>query len=408
MDPQKRKFPVPHPRLDVSLTPSFLAVLYRLILLHRLQENLLSRRKLYFAGNRLFFRCQLSEFSKAQQPDDFSPRTITLRGALDGMSLPGYGTLVDQYSRLVMTNQNDILRALADLDRRFSESFGYPIFQGLPTGVLDGALLFHGIHGMKQRRRRNGFPSYSWAGWIGPGLEWLELNLCGAETGQWLDERMWIVWYARSPHGTYTLIWDPKAIAHKGSLNGARSYGNRSPFFRPELGFPTTVTTPREIPPGKLVSPRNYPLLHFWTISCFFKIEAIDTDCFRALVGANDEKYGKLIFDGFEQPDTAPPRLGIRSWWREATQSRRKKNTERSTPYLAPREIILLSESQQDWPSTGYGCKTTDSWSFYNIMLLKWDSTGSVAERRGIGSIPMEVITKGFPPGPFWKEILLG
>jgi len=40
-------------------------------------------------------------------------------------------------------------------------------------------------------------------------------------------------------------------------------------------------------------------------------------------------------------------------------------------------------------------------------MLLDWQGKGEVAERRGVGSISKDAITKGFQPGPVWKEILL-
>lgn len=41
------------------------------------------------------------------------------------------------------------------------------------------------------------------------------------------------------------------------------------------------------------------------------------------------------------------------------------------------------------------------------IMLLDRQGKGEVAERRGVGSISKDAITKGFQPGPVWKEILL-
>jgi hypothetical protein len=42
----------------------------------------------------------------------------------------------------------------------------------------------------------------------------------------------------------------------------------------------------------------------------------------------------------------------------------------------------------------------------YFVMLLEWN--GQIAERRGLGVIDKSAILQSFPPGPQWKEIVLG
>lgn len=56
-----------------------------------------------------------------------------------------------------------------------------------------------------------------------------------------------------------------------------------------------------------------------------------------------------------------------------------------------PFEVILLTHQDDD---------------DYNVMLLEWN--GNVVERRGIGELKKTAVAHGFPPGPVWKEILLG
>jgi hypothetical protein len=57
-----------------------------------------------------------------------------------------------------------------------------------------------------------------------------------------------------------------------------------------------------------------------------------------------------------------------------------------------PYEFILLSRGERH--------------SEYRVMLIEW--IDGIAERRGIGSIPNGIVEDSFPPGPVWKETLLG
>jgi hypothetical protein len=74
-------------------------------------------------------------------------------------------------------------------------------------------------------------------------------------------------------------------------------------------------------------------------------------------------------------------------------------------------EFILLSECNDTMSGSaladerGYVC--SKKWDLYWIMLLKWDESGTVAERRGLGQVYQDAITTAFEPGPFWKEIIL-
>ena len=351
----------------------------------RFQERLLSRRTLYFVDNKVFFRCQVAEhcetcFDHPQPRRRVYNISNPLPAALNRKDVEGYGTLITHYSRCVMTNENDVLRAFAGLTRRFAQNLGYPIFQGLPTGIFDVAVLFRG----KGLRRRVGFPSYSWAGWIGHIDNQLMNNV---ELNQWLEKETWIIWHERTAKGVHSPIWDPAPTAAFGGP-GNRSYPRRlareSPFV--ELGFSITPTAPREIvPPSGLDPFPSYPLLQFWTVSCLFGIGSIDvTHPVGTLVTRGDEICGAVFLDGFEQ--TSFFELDGSSY-----------------------EVALLSKCRHPWPLVGgaykYGSALNPGDDYYNVMLLEWNN--GVAERRGIGSIRTKAITMGFEPGPVWKEILL-
>lgn len=63
-----------------------------------------------------------------------------------------------------------------------------------------------------------------------------------------------------------------------------------------------------------------------------------------------------------------------------------------------PWEFILLSLHVSD-----------HGWSQFNVMLIEWRH--GIAERRGISQVSatgFSVERGSFPPGPVWKEIVLG
>ncbi|KAK5652826.1 hypothetical protein OQA88_9492 [Cercophora sp. LCS_1] len=135
------------------------------------QEHLLARRKLYFVGNRLFFRCRESEHCETAEDDLDSAgrilRSVDFTGYADTIllnnPLQDYARIIDQYTGRSLTKDTDILRALAGIIRRVSDKVGYPMLEGIPVEAFEHFIIFEG----RNLRRRAGFPSYSWVGWRG-------------------------------------------------------------------------------------------------------------------------------------------------------------------------------------------------------------------------------------------------
>ena len=65
-------------------------------------------------------------------------------------------------------------------------------------------------------------------------------------------------------------------------------------------------------------------------------------------------------------------------------------------------EFILLSRVMD----TSYFVESRPEEDRYFVLLLEWN--GAVAERRGLGFLNMPAVADSLPPGPQWKEILLG
>ena len=322
--------------------------------------------------NKFFFRCRQAEYTECgfdyQWQLGATESAASMLPATVNMDYPltDFATTLRYYTRRSLTNQDDVLRALAGMIRRFSERVKHRFFEGMPTAAFDAFIIFRSSRGALLHRR-NGFPSYSWVGWKGSiDIDHTYNDVDYSDMNDWLSTRTWIVWYKKSRSGVTNLVWDPAA--------------NESfPFHNPEyVGYrargalrlpPALRTTSRTAPTEDLAfdTPHpTYPLLQFWTLALYYKISNINV--FEAkgdVLGDSGTVCGEISLDGFEET-TFFDSGGMF-------------------------EFILLSEWRPD---------------LYNIMLLEWN--GGLAERRGIGTIDQSAIDMSFSPGPVWKEILLG
>jgi hypothetical protein len=255
-----------------------------------------------------------------------------------------YYSLVTDYSKRALSDDRDALRAMSGITQRFSSLLRYDFLEGMPSRILETCLAFKACKG-NSLHRRAGFPSYTWAGWRGA------LRIPAA-----FVPHCWIIWYKRSPSGKISPVRDPEK----------RHWAHITIVDPPvPLGIDTSRTAPTELsfsPP-----PLSYHLLQFWTIAIFCKIskyEDFTGNC--ALVLKDGTKMGPISLDGFEE-----------SVFFDSNELY---------------EFILLSSGER--------------YAEYQVMLIEW--IDGIAERRGIGSIPDSIVENSSPPGPVWKEILLG
>lgn len=264
-----------------------------------------------------------------------------------------YRTILLYYTTRALTNQADTLLAMAGIVRRLSSKMRSRFFQGLPAASFDTFMIFTG----SLLRRRQGFPSYSWCGWIGRVNFYRPIN-----ENSWLCHKTWIIWYKRSSSGSVNLVWDITAneTFPTAYMNFA-GYRYRLPFgSRHGLKFSTSRTTPtqefyfeREFPP--------YPILQFWTLAVYFTIS--DFEVFSASASIQDKfgtPCGHIEMDGFEE-----------TTFFETSSSL---------------EFILLSDGdypRDDWKFGDKGNSNYPANSVelpcYHVLLLEW--IGGIAER---------------------------
>ncbi|KAF4989058.1 hypothetical protein FGRMN_9388 [Fusarium graminum] len=360
------------------------------------QEQVLSRRVLYFLDNRVFYRCRAAEHAE-HFTDILSQNQRT--GASLGSMLPeavqmtepvfDLNVMLFYYTKRALSNQNDVSRAMTGITRRFTDAIKCSFFQDIPTAMFDLFIIFHGDRVILHRR--SSFPSYSWTGWKGPIDVHCDTPGVFPINNYWLKEKTWIVWYKRNPSGITNLVWDPDANPsfpiHDMEYVG---YRTRHPFADKRY-VPERLVTRRTMPTEQISFSREvptYPLLQFWTLSLFYRIS--DINVFEGtghLMDSNQKKCAFVYLDGFEETTFFDSR--------------------------GPLEVILLSEayshvslkneSDNEWQNN-YPV-ASGQYAFYHVMLLEWQ--GGIAERRGFGLLLQGAVEFSMAPGPTWKEILL-
>jgi hypothetical protein len=123
--------------------------------------------------------------------------------------------VVDILQREGLIKAEDRLNAIAGLFSRLESSLKCRFYQGLPTSMLDAALLFRTLPSLDGTlvNRRGVFPRYSWAGWSGRPFwadipdfsRYLGRHLKETENSiannRWPNSRTWIIWYSSGIDG---------------------------------------------------------------------------------------------------------------------------------------------------------------------------------------------------------------
>ncbi|KAI4174775.1 MAG: hypothetical protein LQ346_008191 [Caloplaca aetnensis] len=400
------------------------------------QEEFFARRKLIFAGDRVFFVCDMARWQEDISSEGRmmqSKRAWPSKPLLgDSINLP-YRTSVQDYTSRQLTFPSDVMNAFAGVSNYWAELFGATMKYGLPNSVFDWAVLWRALQPLRQRQGQGcTFPTWSWAGWVGPVL--MHRASEGHEAMQhWLTNHTWIIWYQWSPSLT-ALLWD---VNHerKGKAGliearvGYRASNTIDPHGRHHIRFRIDGGSQDRVPDSfveveGLNDPHLRSSLHtksgqvlvFWTMSAKFGLKKDEK--------LSDNNWTILDRRGLIAGHIVPDR-GAEAMQAEILDGER------------PFELIALSDSFQEYFHTlrdmaldsalkrlgtrkypkaqwkgmsviDTGPKTEDAWLYksYNVMLIHWQ--GPLAVRRGIGTIFKQAMNYALDPGPVWKPIILG
>lgn len=125
-----------------------------------------------------------------------------------------YFQAVKAYYLRTLTFLSDTLKAFSGIGAILSQALSLKMIYGLPASIFDLALLWQPAGRMS---RKEGFSSWSWAGWHG-AVQWsgdtMELASYGLLLDRkqeqdiitrWIRTRTWIDWKYRD--GTENLVW---------------------------------------------------------------------------------------------------------------------------------------------------------------------------------------------------------
>jgi hypothetical protein len=118
--------------------------------------------------------------------------------------LPG---LIQSYSRRQLSFQGDILNAFAGVTDMLSNECGFELCNGLIKSSLTCSMLWS--HEKPVLKRRVGFPSWSWCGWVGE-TSGRTGDLTNRDVDKWTTRYSWIHWYLFDQEKQFRLIAQQK------------------------------------------------------------------------------------------------------------------------------------------------------------------------------------------------------
>lgn len=120
------------------------------------------------------------------------------------------------------------------------------------------------------------------------------------EMTNWLNQSTWIVWHKRTTAQKRSLVWDPRS-RQRVSIPGPRfGYDGKQQQFPFRQQFKKCETVPSRALPRSIQLP-EYPILQFWTATCFYAIaESNPLKGGARLMDSDGEPCGYLLMDGLE------------------------------------------------------------------------------------------------------------
>ncbi|KFA69719.1 hypothetical protein S40285_08718 [Stachybotrys chlorohalonatus IBT 40285] len=178
------------------------------------QETTLSPRKLVFLNGRIYFVCRSAVWREDIMAETDLVRPFdgsnTLGSTTSEWPLGCYSDHVQAYSSRKLTYHSDALNAFTGIQKALRGFMGGTTFwYGLPAAAFDWALLWDQPIGQRLTRRE-GFPSWTWAGWTGAVV--LPSAKASADEQDWLRRRTWIDWHIINEEGNHVPIWKSPSV----------------------------------------------------------------------------------------------------------------------------------------------------------------------------------------------------
>ncbi|KAI1819180.1 heterokaryon incompatibility protein-domain-containing protein [Xylaria intraflava] len=337
------------------------------------QEYYLSRRKMIFLDDTVYFQCHEKHWQELEDGLSVRPDPTTEQGqALHKPSGDVYhllGQLLNKYTARELKMPGDYVFAMAGVCRRLADHAQCSLLAGIPVAAFDWFLLFYpNKNGLV---RRDLFPSWAWSGWYGQ----VYYNYGSGNVAKWMATSTWITWYKRESSGELTFVWDK----FEGRISRANElFGRLCDVSRTE---PSTNVANGQVGEG-------YAVLQFWTISMNLALRKVDQEEGENLMWSYGLYWTPATYEllnkdgmncGFVTLDDPS------SWNRNCS----------SAEFI----LLALSAEKSQEQALEMGGR------FFWVLMIEWER--GQAQRKGLGKIHRDVLTSGLDPGVSWKEIVL-
>ncbi|PQE04554.1 heterokaryon incompatibility protein [Rutstroemia sp. NJR-2017a BVV2] len=402
------------------------------------QEEQFSSRMLLFINDQLFFRCQQSVCSETthsmsascSDPTTLLPATKRRLIGREGTSISMmYFRAVETYLRRMLTYSSDIINALAGVLTTQGRMMDCEIFHGLPVAIFDMAMLWQ-PSGVAEIRRREGFPSWSWAGWEGK-VAWrgdtMEMGSYGLyESSEelerkmitgWVRERTWIDW--RKWDGKRLVpVWVPRprdenrkggTLGYAVDVSSADNLYGRSEDLKPLL----LAENRRQ---DVKITSRSEQYLYFSTVSIQFRIRPSHAYLRYGSIDPPFNPTHQTIFHLFNRHNHLSgyillPHTFTTQHTFPAVPTQFSLSGSGTEPLY---EFLLLSKANyySNWgrPHDGHAYRISYAEEDYidiHVMMVTTRADG-VKERVGLGRIHEDAVADGWGEGAVWRDVVLG
>ncbi|UKZ66056.1 uncharacterized protein TrAtP1_007239 [Trichoderma atroviride] len=407
------------------------------------QEEQLSTRALIFANHQLSFVCPSHVYGEdVHEGNQLGPDTvlktpdITSRYIREGQPQSVmYFRAVQAYTLRTLTFPSDTLKAFSGIGAVLSQTLSSEMISGLPASIFDLALLWQPASKMS---RKEGFPSWSWAGWHG-AVRWngdtMELASYGTLPDlkqeqqvitNWIRTRTWIDWKYRDQNGTESLVWEHNREGKAGCVFWPSSgyvevseigYDSKTaiktnPFGRHSDSDPIISTYKSRYLPTPAMRPNLTKIpdylqpLCFQTLSAQFYIKPSNHYLRYGSVDPFWEPNGRVVFLLYTEDLQICGYVLLDEVWKSQFCA--------EEPY----EFLLLSEANYycDWrrPHEDHPYKRFNGYQNYeefHVMMIEWKEVGGdgakAAERVGLGRVLKEAVRSIDAKNVAWKEVIL-
>ncbi|RVX75667.1 hypothetical protein B0A52_00023 [Exophiala mesophila] len=349
------------------------------------QERMLSRRCLLFVNGRIYYQCRKTTFCEDME------MPMQNGWSLDSIDMPTrifrekpfvqFTSAIELYTRRELTNRADILNAFEGVGLVLEKRIGASIYYGALETMLDSSLIWESS---KRLFRRDGFPSWSWSGWIGE-IQWKFTE----------PARSWIQWHADQQIGIHSFPqqWLERIMP---------------PMLPPES---TQAQTPHNMS-------QIMPLLHFRTISAHFVLSSASL-IHKSIISPLRKRLTGPSALSTVRPAPADPgliRAGIsdkRGWWCGTIHLDQDWEKRIGTPleFLIMSRLSRFSDDELliwegELPDEVEEILEQRDYGVFNVMLVS--QKNGIYYREGLGRILARALDNTIDPAPAWKDIILG